>query len=183
LARRWPTLAPAEKRALLHALVARIDVRAETVEITVRPAALPEIVRPDRDLRRLPVPTDAPTKTLAVSAKVKRTGMETKLLIQGASGPAHRDKDRSLLRLIGQARRLHDLVMTGYGKTIRQLAAEVGLSPSYFTRIFRLSFLAPEVTRAILQGRQPPELTASKLMLAGKLAPAWPDQRRQLGVD
>jgi site-specific DNA recombinase len=87
-----------------------------------------------------------------------------------------------LLRLIGQARRLHDLVMTGFGKTIRQLAAEVGLSPSYFTRIFRLSFLAPEVTRAILQGRQPPELTASKLMLAGKFAPAWPDQRRQLGV-
>jgi hypothetical protein len=52
LASRWPSLAPPEKRILLHALVARIDVRAETVDITVSLAALPAIVQPDLDLRR-----------------------------------------------------------------------------------------------------------------------------------
>lgn len=45
--------------------------------------------------------------------------------------------------------------MNSNGKPIQDLAAEVGVSPSYFTRVLRLSFLAPEITRAIIQGRQP----------------------------
>ena len=109
--------------------------------------------------------------------------MEMKLLIQGASNPAHRQADRSLLRLIGQARRLSDLVMTGSGKTISELAAEVGLSRSYFTRVFRLSFLAPEITKAILQGRQPTKLSAINLMRAGQFALRWSGQRQHFGID
>ena len=64
---------------------------------------------------------------------------------------------------------------------MRKLAAEVGVSPSYFTCLFRLSFLSPEIVQAILHGRQPPGLTANKLKLAGTLAATWSDQRRQLG--
>jgi len=110
--------------------------------------------------------------------------METKLLIQGALGvEPPRRLDRSLQRLIAQARQLSDLVMTSNGNPIQELAAEAGLSPSYFTRVFRLSFLAPEITKAIVQGRQPSELSAIKLMGAGRFASAWLDQRRQLGFD
>jgi len=62
------------------------------------------------------------------------------------------------------------------------LANEAGVSPSYFTRIFRLSFLAPEISQTILHGRQPTTLTAKNLMLQGKLALAWSKQRAQLGL-
>jgi AraC-like DNA-binding protein len=149
------TLAAPEKRTLLHALVARIDVRAETVDITVRPVALPATVRPDLDLRRLPLLADTPTTTLSVPAKVKRAGMETKLLIQGTTGPARREPDRSLLRLVGQARRFNDMVLNRRGKTITDLAAEAGVSPSYFTRVYRAA-----------QGEQPtPRLAQSAVAL------------------
>ena len=57
---------------------------------------------------------------------------------------------------------------------------EAGVSPSYFTRVFRLSFLASEITKAIIQGRQPTEFSAIKLMRAGQIALRWPDQRREL---
>ncbi|MDX2265490.1 MAG: helix-turn-helix transcriptional regulator [Hyphomicrobiales bacterium] len=73
--------------------------------------------------------------------------------------------------------------MTGNGRSIKDLAAEAGVSPSYFTRVFRLSFLAPEITKAIIQGRQPSELSAIKLMNAGQFAQPWSDQRRQFGFD
>ncbi len=53
------------------------------------------------------------------------------------------------------ARRLDDLVMISNGKPVQEHAADTGLSRSYFTRVFRLSFLAPEITKAIIQGRQP----------------------------
>jgi AraC-like DNA-binding protein len=73
--------------------------------------------------------------------------------------------------------------MTGNGKTIYQLADEAGISPSYFTRVFRLSFLAPEITRAIVQGQQPAEFNAITLMRARPFALRWSDQRQQLGFD
>ena len=66
---------------------------------------------------------------------------------------------------------------------MRDLAAEVGVSGSYFTRVFRLNFLAPEITKAILQGRQPPEFSAIKLMSGGQFAGCWSDQRRQFDFD
>jgi hypothetical protein len=34
--------------------------------------------------------------------------------------------------------------MSGKGATITELAATVGVSSSYFTRVFQLSFLAPD---------------------------------------
>jgi hypothetical protein len=114
---------------------------------------------------------------------VKRAGMEMKLLIQGEAGTARREPDRSLIRLLGQARRFSDLVMSSKGASITELAVKTGVSRSYFTRVFRLSILAPEITKAIVQGRQSFELTANKLILAGKLPSAWSDQRGQLGFD
>ncbi len=96
-----------------------------------------------------------------------------------------------MLRLIALARRLNDLVMNSNGKPIQDLAVDAGVSPSYFTRVLRLSFLAPEITKAIVQGRQPvlPEagkygrFSAIKLMRTGQFPLLWPDQRRQLGFD
>ncbi len=41
---------------------------------------------------------------------------------------------------------------------------KAGLSSSYFTRMLRISFLAPDITQAILHGRQPADLNAHKLM-------------------
>lgn len=73
--------------------------------------------------------------------------------------------------------------MASDGNSIRHLAAEAGLSRSYFTRVLRLSFLAPNIAKAIVLGRQPPELTANKLMQAGRLSHDWPEQRRSLGFN
>ena len=146
---------------------------------------LTDIVNPELDFKQLMASAsgDTTTQVLSVPAKVQRAGLEMKLLIQGETGAARRESDRSMMRLLGQARRFNDMVMSSKGATITELAGKVGVSRSYFTRIFRLSFLAPEITKAILQGRQPPELTANKLILAGKLPSAWSDQRRQLGLD
>ena len=61
------------------------------------------------------------------------------------------------------------------------LAEREGVSRSYFTRLVRLSYLAPDITEAILDGRQPPDLTAEKLLEHSRLPLAWPDQRTLLG--
>ena len=61
------------------------------------------------------------------------------------------------------------------------LAEREGVSRSYFTRVVRLSYLAPDIAQAILDGRQPRDLTADKLLAHSRLPLAWPDQRTALG--
>ncbi len=122
------------------------------------------------------------TITFTVPAHLKRAGMETRLLIEGADGSARKSPDRSLLRLLSQAHRFHEMVMHSRGRTMAELAIEAGVGGSYFTRILRLSFLAPEVVKTILRDRHPLELTAKKLAGDTRLPIAWEEQRARLGI-
>jgi hypothetical protein len=63
----------------------------------------------------------------------------------------------------------------------QRLAKWEGVSPSYFTRLVRLSYLAPDITEAILDGRQPRDLTADKLLVHSRLLLGWHEQRTVLG--
>jgi site-specific DNA recombinase len=50
------------------------------------------------------------------------------------------------------------------------------------TSLVRLSYLAPDITRAVLDGRQPIELTPTRLLRLSKDLPHdWSEQRRFLG--
>jgi site-specific DNA recombinase len=48
-------------------------------------------------------------------------------------------------------------------------------------RLVRLSYLAPDITKAILDGRQPGDLHGSEAPRALRLPRAWHDQRIVLG--
>ena len=155
-------------------------MRPNTVEISICIGMLANVTNPALDIQKLPAQPTSPIEVLTIPACVRRTGMETKLLIDGAP-LGHREPDRSLLRLLGQARRYNEMIVQNADVSISDLAAMAGVTQSYFTRVFRLSFLAPEITAAILQGSQPPQLTANKLKQVHALSTRWPDQHRQLG--
>lgn len=183
LAARWPTLAPAIRRRMLRHLVDRIDLLPETLEIRIILGRLPAILSDEANLKQTQkAEADEPTITLTVSARLKRAGMETKFLIEGAGGGLRGTPDRSLLRLLGQAHRFRNMVMCGDGKTITELAREAGVGRSYFTRILRLSFLAPDITTMILRGRQTLEQTAKQLTSDTRLPVDWHEQCTQYNL-
>ena len=121
-----------------------------------------------------------PALILSIPPRLKRAGIETRLLIEGVGGGPRREPDRSLLRLLARAHRFQTMVMHDQGRSMTELAGDAGVSPSYFTRVLRLSFLAPDIAKAILSGRQPAQLTAKHLMSQSRLAKAWPGQTAQL---
>ena len=182
LAGRWRNLPPAERRAILLGLVERIDLLRETLEIRILPGRLLSILLDENDRRdRIPPNEDnEPGITLSVPARLKRTGMEIRLLIDGAGSDARRKPDHSLHRVLAQAQQYNAMVMRNHGKMMVDLAAEVGVGGSYFTRILRLSFLAPDVVKAILRDRHPIELTAKRLTNEVRLPIAWEDQNALL---
>ena len=59
----------------------------------------------------------------------------------------------------------------------------MGLKADYFRVLVRISFLAPDIVAAILEGRQPGTLTRHKLARITDLPPEWEGQRRVLGFE
>ncbi len=148
------------------------------------PGRLLSILLDDNDRRDRIRPNEdkEPSITLSVPARLKRAGIEVRLLIDGAGDGARRKPDHSLCRVLAQAHQYHAMVMHNGEKTMAELAAEVGVGGSYFTRILRLSFLAPDVVKAILRDRHPIELTAKRLANEVRLPIAWQDQHALLGT-
>ena len=184
LAGRWSDLPATERRGLLQQLAARITLCRDALEISVQASAIAAIVSTGnrRSLGTGDKTADERTIILTVPARLQRTGLEMRLLIEGAGSGPRRDPDRSLLRLLARAQHFNTMVLEARGRTITELAGEAGVTPSYFTRVLRLSFLAPDVVKTILQGRQPITLTAASLVSGSGLAAAWPDQAAQLSI-
>jgi hypothetical protein len=177
LAERWHDMERSEKRRTLLCLVKRIDLGQREIAIVVRVAGLRGIVGPDLSRTR-PEKSEQNevTSRLVVPAELKRVGMETKLLICDADGRAHRTADHSMLRLLGQAHHFRQIMLNSQGRSITELAREAGVGRSYFGRIVRLGFLAPDIVKDILSDRCPPGLTAKQLSLCTKLPTIWEEQ-------
>ena len=184
VAQAWPDLATADIRRMLLILVMRIDVRSERIDIRIRPKGIVQAIRRDEaaPLSKLDGAEQADAVTLRVPARLKRAGMETKMVVDGPQGNRQKQKpDRSLIRIIVHAMDFRDRVMKGRGHSIREIAEEAGVTRSYFTRVLRLTYLAPDIIQAILSGTQPPDLSAAKLTAASRLPLTWPEQSELLG--
>ena len=84
--------------------------------------------------------------------------------IDGTDPFATAKPDARLIKLLIRARRFNATLLGSDGVPFAALAKREGVSPSYFTRLVRLSYLALDITEAILDGRQPRDLTADKLL-------------------
>jgi DNA invertase Pin-like site-specific DNA recombinase len=182
LAARWPRMPAAQKRQRLRGLVARITLKPEGLEIRIRPAPLADLLRSGEEIsacEAMALP-DEPVLVLTIAARLKRTGMEKKLLIGGTNERSGTKADVSLLKLIARAHELQEIFTRG-GRPISEMANEAGVSSSHFTRMLRLSFLAPDITRAIFHGRQPADLTARSLVRYSHVPIDWDEQRSLFG--
>ena len=103
------------------------------------------------------------------------------MLIDWTNPFAMAKPDARLIKLLVRARRFNTTLFESDGVPFAALAEREGVSRSYFTRIVRLSYLAPDITQAILDGRQPRDLTSDKLLAHSRLPLAWHEQRSVLG--
>jgi site-specific DNA recombinase len=103
------------------------------------------------------------------------------MVMDGTDPFATAKPNARLIKLLLRARRFNAALSQGEGIAFAELAQRERVSRSYFTRLVRLSYLAPDITQAILDGRQPPDLTPEKLLDHSRLPLAWDAQRIVLG--
>ena len=103
---------------------------------------------------------------------VKRGGR--KEMVPPIGRPLPRNVDDTLVKALARAFRWKRMLESGEFGTISDLARHEGIAAPYLTRVFRLAFLAPEVVEAILDGRQPRDLTLQSMR--GQLPDEWSSQ-------
>lgn len=86
----------------------------------------------------------------------------------------------NLVSLLEEAAELRKFVLANRTKSIPQLAKEKRIGQSFFARLLRLNYLAPDIQAAIVDGTQPPGLTRHK-MLYSSLPLDWEQQRQLMG--
>jgi hypothetical protein len=177
LAASWSGRPGSERRDILQRLVQHITVHRDRVEIQLRPGQLHGTLTGAAQAPETEA-SDTEAIHLSVPVTLKRTGLEVRLVVHGAGGQP--EQDGTLIKLIVRAQALRERMLQDH-LSIGELAEREGLTRSYITRVLRLAFLAPDITAAILEGRQPPELTAHQLLRDSRLPIEWPAQRQALG--
>jgi hypothetical protein len=147
-------------------LIERIDIGDNQIDIHIRPTRLAALLNPAAESSAV----DDDTQILSVPVELRRSGREIKMRIDATDPFGTAKPDARLIKLLIKARRFNAALVRSDGVPFAALAEREGVSPSYFTRLVRLSYLAPDFIRAILDGRQPRNLTPDKL--AGPLTSA-----------
>ncbi|MGH9809655.1 MAG: hypothetical protein ACRD9W_20785, partial [Terriglobia bacterium] len=115
--------------------------------------------------------------TIEVPVRFRRRGVEAKLVVQRQLGSGF-EPDANLIKALTRAHEWFGRIVRGEANGVGDIARAERLDRTYVTRVLCLAFLAPEVIHAILDGRQPTELTAKRLVSYSLRVPLlWPQQR------
>ncbi|WP_347269984.1 recombinase family protein [Rhizorhabdus histidinilytica] len=137
------------------------------------------VIHPDRiDISF--IEQDGGPKHVSVAASLIRRGVETKLELP-PEDRAVGERDPALIKLVAKAHIAREALMSAGDRSIADLAAEQGLSKDYFGVLLRISYLAPDIVAAILDGRQPVQLNRQRLARMTSLPIDWQQQREMLG--
>jgi hypothetical protein len=85
-------------------------------------------------------------------------------MIAGGEGGAVGRPDPSLLKLLARGTTSFEEIATGKAQTFREIAGRENVSDAFVGQVVELAFLAPNLKTMIMEGRQPPELTADHLL-------------------
>ena len=135
-----------EQRGILHAMIQRIDLTPTSIVLILHKTALARLLD-------LPYPDDQSCVSVRVPVRLRRRGVETKMIIDSPdAGTCNVDPD--LCRLIAQAHLWFDQLASGEACTVREIAGREKINEHEITRVLHLAFLSPRIVEDIFKGRQ-----------------------------
>jgi site-specific DNA recombinase len=116
---------------------------------------------------------------LSIAASLRGAGKGKRLVIESS---AHSEINAGLVDLMRDAFAVRNSLLSGSDDSIEAMTVRLGMSTGYISALVRLSYLAPSIVRACLEGRQPVGLTPTRLLTSSQDLPHdWQEQRRFLG--
>ncbi len=187
-AERWPRMAASEQRAFILRVVASVTASEKEIQIVLHRNGLQDALLGDEpliDMVGVPgsqagTPATGEALILRVPARLKLCSGEMRLVIPpGQRQELQPRPNATLIKALTRAHRWKERLFTGEAPSTSAIAKEEGVTERYVSRIMRLTFLAPDIVEAILDGYQPTDLELERLMKG--IPVSWKGQRRALG--
>ena len=154
-------------------IVERLDLSREGIRVALRLPICPA------DDRGGALPSHIAFSKF-VPMQMKRRGVEMRMVLEGASN--HSRIDRPLLKAVARARIWSDDLLSGRVRSVDELAQREGIDSRSVRRLIRLGTLSPRIVEAIVEGRQPSDLTVIGLTRRIDLPLLWSAQEQVLGI-
>lgn len=164
------------KQAIVRNVVDRVELNEDRVVIKIDNRSLLNAIAADGSIQ----PSSSNLMIEREAIRLRR-GKALRLIIPATSaGQGMSLRDDKLVALIAESREIMNQITTNPDKSVPTLAAEQGRCRVRMMKVAKLVCLDPYIVTAIVEGRQPLNLSPGKL-LAADLPLAWADQRRVLG--
>ncbi|MCW2303596.1 hypothetical protein M2324_001998 [Rhodovulum sulfidophilum] len=118
------------------------------------------------------------TVTVTIPFRVAKRGGRKE--VQLPLGTNNHSPDYTLIKAVARAYRWRQILKDGDMGTIAELAEHEKISPSYLTRVMRLTLLAPDIIEAILDGN-PPSVGMTEFL--EPMTPVWAEQGAALSYE
>lgn len=161
-----------ETVSALAELVTRVDLSRDSIRLSL---ALPLLAIDAAQEKREHLPL-----TSMFPVEMRRRGVEMRMVLQGDCKPSR--FDRPLIKAVARARRWSHELRSGQMPTIDAIARREQIAPRYVRDLLPLACLSPRIVEAIVEGRQPTELTVIGLTRRIDLPLLWSAQELALGL-
>jgi hypothetical protein len=120
--------------------------------------------------------------TLTARVKLRRSGIETKLVYPTGNAPRTHDRSvKALQEALLKSLQWNEELLTGKIRSIDALIERDNLNSRQVHRLRKLAFLAPDIVERIIAGDVPETLTLERLKKDFPLE--WQDQRSHFGLN
>jgi site-specific DNA recombinase len=177
----WHTKSAADQRSFLQAILVKVCLRSDHVEISLSRQSLLQIITSadpktaNHGLEDHPA-LEGDVVIIKTTDCLEAKGNGLRLVIRDDSASA---PNLHLAPLIAQSFALRETLLNGPHGSIEAMSKALKLSNGYLTARIRLTFLAPKLIRRILQGEVPITLSQTRLLDAAKELPIkWSEQEQ-----
>jgi len=164
------------RREVLRSLIRRITIKPGQIAFKINRYWLGGHLTGSQ----IPSGRSEETVNFEIAMQLRRIGEEAKIILE-CDDQASRQPDPALVQLLGEAHYCREMLQSGRFDSIADLAKSSGKTSREIGRILPLAFLAPDIVREILGGRQPAELSVHSLKRTRPLPLLWTDQCKRLG--
>lgn len=179
LAETWADLPSNKVRELVHSVVETAEIQDEKIVISLKRKAAASVLC--GNAVSAPVIGEPGTFELEIEAKLRRVGKGIRLVI---GGDIAEKPNGQMAALMHDAHATRVALMTGRDSTIDAMAQRLGIKRDYLSVHMRLTYLAPDIVRALVSGQYPAELAPTRLVsLCKDLPHDWQLQRAVLGFE
>jgi site-specific DNA recombinase len=172
-----------ERETFLKVAIERIIVGEDSLDIRIGVGALTDLLLERSagdslpDAKAIRSQRNTVSVSLTCALQTKRQGRDLRLVLAANQQSVTRPS-LPLIKAVVRANSWLERLLSGEILSLEELVSETGFTKRYVSRTLRGAFLAPDITEAILDGVQTPDLTVRSLM--GGLPIDWTSQRAAL---